>query len=338
LRNLRKNKSRLWLTVLTLVVSLLGCGPAAMASAQYTPLKVPSLAANSERTQALGGVKIVADAGSLSAGDVLIIQLPDEVTLTYAKDNPDADLFVISNDVNQAPNLLFVPDTVSRGVPNGIKADDVALLGVADDEIQIQMLNDASMVDDAYLYLYLRSVIVGDRASGELMLTFEAPANSGFLVSGGTNQGEVIQGKAPQKTKPTEPVEPPTEIKQTAVFTLGRTDYMVGSQTRTMDVAPYSSAGRVFLPLRYVGYALGIAEADIRWDDASKTATLTKGDMVVQVKRGSTTLLVNGTATLMDVAPQIKDGRTMLPFRYLGQAFGADISWDEVKQTVTLNL
>jgi hypothetical protein len=40
----------------------------------------------------------------------------------------------------------------------------------------------------------------------------------------------------------------------------------------------------------------------------------------------------------MDVAPEIKDGRTMLPFRWIAQALGASVEWDEATQTVTVKL
>ena len=93
---------------------------------------------------------------------------------------------------------------------------------------------------------------------------------------------------------------------QTVVFTIGSTEYKVGNVTQTMDVAPYIKGDRTCLPIRYVGYALGIADQNILWDDATKTATLSQGNKVVQVKIGSTTLLVNGVAIAMDVARKLR--------------------------------
>lgn len=130
----------------------------------------------------------------------------------------------------------------------------------------------------------------------------------------------------------------PGETTQTATFVIGSTEYKVGNAAQTMDVAPYIKGDRTYLPIRYVGYALGVAEQNILWDDASKTATLIMGDKVVQVKIGSTTMMVNGVAIAMDVAPEITDGRTMLPFRFIGQAFGADFTWDDATKTVTMNI
>jgi len=55
------------------------------------------------------------------------------------------------------------------------------------------------------------------------------------------------------------------------------------------------------------------------------------------MKIGSTTMLINGAAITMDVAPDIvAPGRTMLPIRWLGQALGATVGWDAETQTVTM--
>ena len=40
----------------------------------------------------------------------------------------------------------------------------------------------------------------------------------------------------------------------------------------------------------------------------------------------------------MDVAAELSNGRTMLPFRWIAQALGAKVNWDEAAQTVTMEL
>jgi len=48
-------------------------------------------------------------------------------------------------------------------------------------------------------------------------------------------------------------------------------------------------------------------------------------------------MLFQGTEIVMDVAPEIVyPGRTMLPVRWVGQALGAQVDWDETDQTVTI--
>lgn len=122
-----------------------------------------------------------------------------------------------------------------------------------------------------------------------------------------------------------------------SAFVIGSTTYTVDGVEATMDVAPFISGDRTYMPIRYVAYALGITDANILWDQASQTVTLMKGDKVVQLTVGSTQLLINGAAITMDVAPMNVDpGRVCLPIRFVAQAFGAEVSWDAATQTVTI--
>jgi len=130
-----------------------------------------------------------------------------------------------------------------------------------------------------------------------------------------------------------------TATKRDSSFVIGATTYTVNGEEQTMDVAPYIKGDRTFMPVRYAALACGVDEANILWDGTNKTVTLIKGDRVAQMKIGSTTMLINGAAITMDVAPEIVyPGRTMLPVRWVGQALGAQVDWDAETQTVTLNV
>lgn len=118
------------------------------------------------------------------------------------------------------------------------------------------------------------------------------------------------------------------------VFTIGQTAYTVDGRAYTMDVAPVIKEGRTLLPLRFAADAAGTQE--IIWDPVRKTVTLIRGDRVVQVTIGSTTMLINGAAITMDVAPEIVDGRTMLPIRWIGMALRANVEWNATARTVTV--
>jgi len=132
----------------------------------------------------------------------------------------------------------------------------------------------------------------------------------------------------------------PDETRATSIFTIDSTTYTVVEQNesveKTMDVAPYIKDGRTFLPLRYVANALGVDDDNIIWDPVTKAVTIFKGDRIAQVTIGSKTMLVNGVTVNMDVAPEITDGRTMLPIRWMGQALGATIDWDAEARSVTV--
>jgi hypothetical protein len=129
----------------------------------------------------------------------------------------------------------------------------------------------------------------------------------------------------------------PGVTKGSAVFTLGQASYVLNGQTVSMPVAPYVKNGRTYLPLRFCGNAIGISDANIWWDSATKTATLKKDNTVVQVKLGSQALYVNGVqVTTMDVAPEVKDGYTMLPIRPVLEALGAKVTFDAATQAVSI--
>lgn len=70
-------------------------------------------------------------------------------------------------------------------------------------------------------------------------------------------------------------------------------------------------------------------------EDIAGSANKAKVAFVV----GSTEYLVNGKVENMDVAPYIKDGRTMVPVRYVAAALGVrpeQVIWDGVNQTATV--
>ncbi|MEW6424456.1 MAG: copper amine oxidase N-terminal domain-containing protein [Bacillota bacterium] len=129
----------------------------------------------------------------------------------------------------------------------------------------------------------------------------------------------------------------PGEQKATVVFTINNTAYTVNGVEKTMDAAPYIKNGRTFIPVRYAAEACGVTSDNILYSEGK--VTLIKGDKVVQLTIGSNVMLINGIAINMDVAAEIVDpGRTMLPFRWLAQALGAKVNWDEATQTVTMEL
>ncbi|MGB9850267.1 MAG: copper amine oxidase N-terminal domain-containing protein [Moorellaceae bacterium] len=128
----------------------------------------------------------------------------------------------------------------------------------------------------------------------------------------------------------------PGRGQQQASFQIGSTTYTVNGVQAVMDVAPYVKDGRTYLPVRYVAYALGIPAENIVWDGTK--ATFIGSNRVVQVTPGSNVLAINGAPVTMDVVAEIVDGRVMVPFRWVAQAFGAQVDWDEATQTVTMQL
>jgi hypothetical protein len=126
-----------------------------------------------------------------------------------------------------------------------------------------------------------------------------------------------------------------TGAPQAAIqFVIGQESYTVGGAVYNTDAAPFIENSRTFVPVRYLGDAIG---ATTNWDGATNTVTLTMGNTVAALVIGSNSITVNGQASPLDVAPVIKDGRTYLPVSAVAEAFGYTVSWDQATQTVSLN-
>jgi hypothetical protein len=129
-------------------------------------------------------------------------------------------------------------------------------------------------------------------------------------------------------------VTPAGQQGRNATFYIGSTIMNVNGANIIMDVAPYIKAGRTYVPVRYLGEALGATTA---WDEATKTVTITKDDKTVVLVIGSTIAKVNGADVQMDVAPEITGvGRTMLPARWVAEGLGYAVGWNEVLKQVVI--
>jgi len=99
-----------------------------------------------------------------------------------------------------------------------------------------------------------------------------------------------------------------------------------------MDAAPLIKDNRTFVPVRFLGNALGVTDSNIQWDKATRTATL-KGKAELVLKDGEKAVTTNGNKQTIDVAPYIiPPGRTMLPARYVAEGLGFTVEWDKANQ------
>jgi hypothetical protein len=97
---------------------------------------------------------------------------------------------------------------------------------------------------------------------------------------------------------------------------------------------PVNVDGRVLVPLREIFEALG---AKIKWDDATKTVTAQKNDVLITYKIGSLTGNRNNEIIQIPVPGRLVEGTTLIPLRFVGEALGAAVSWDEHSKTVIIS-
>jgi len=87
------------------------------------------------------------------------------------------------------------------------------------------------------------------------------------------------------------------------------------------------------VPLRAIFEAM---EASVSWDAQTQTVTGTRGNTVVTLTIGSTSPTVNNRTVTIDQPGVIIDGRTLVPLRFVGEAFGATVDWDSSTRLVTI--
>lgn len=99
------------------------------------------------------------------------------------------------------------------------------------------------------------------------------------------------------------------------------------------DVDPFIENGRTLVPMRAIFEAIG---AEVTWDAATETATSKKDETEVKITKNNTTAYVNGAPVTLDVPAMIKDGRFVVPVRFISESFGCEVGWNDVRKIVTI--
>jgi len=125
----------------------------------------------------------------------------------------------------------------------------------------------------------------------------------------------------------------PLPVFADASFKIGNGKYNINGMLKD-DAAPYIKNGYTYLPLRYVGYAVGIGDNSVYWDKENQSAILSKDGKIVIVKIGAKSIYVDGTIIPTESAAEISKDRVMLPLRAVSEALGCEVEWFPEAQQV----
>lgn len=107
----------------------------------------------------------------------------------------------------------------------------------------------------------------------------------------------------------------------------------VNGEIINFDVDPYIDNGRTMVPIRFISEALG---AKVDWNGTYRLVTITLNDMKIEQKIDKTVAIVNGQEVSFDMPAVIKNDRTMVPVRFVSEALGANVVWEELTRTVVI--
>ncbi len=99
------------------------------------------------------------------------------------------------------------------------------------------------------------------------------------------------------------------------------------------DQPAVMSGSRTLVPLRGVFEAL---DTTVDWKQSTRTVTASKNGTTVVLPLGSKTAKINGKTTTLDVPAKVIKGRTMVPLRFVTEAMGSQVDWNQATQTVTI--
>ncbi|MEW9673287.1 copper amine oxidase N-terminal domain-containing protein [Ammoniphilus sp. 3BR4] len=271
-----------------------------------------------KKDQAIGDIVITeAKAGAIldGSGKELRVELPSDVEI-----NKKGKVEVTDGNLE-----LDVTDltTVSSAVYGGKK--NILVIKVDSKSTKVSTVKISGVTVDV------------DRSVPEGQIVAKVKGNAVVENSGKADDFGKFDASTVAKVAVAEVATPaPGTVYANANFTIDSTTYTVNGVEKTADVAPFIQDGRTFLPIRFVAEAVGVTESNVIWNANTKTVTLIKGDRIAQIQIGSKNLVVNGVSVPMDVAAFVKDGRTVLPLRYVAQALGAEVTWDEATRTVSV--
>ena len=125
-----------------------------------------------------------------------------------------------------------------------------------------------------------------------------------------------------------------TQMGNQVILTLNTTRAVVNGKETSLLSPPTVIQNTTLLPLRFV--ANEVVGAQVEWNSETQTVTITKNGTVVQVTIGSHTAMIDGLPVELEVTPMIKDGVTLLPVRFISEAFDIQVEFESTTKVITL--
>jgi spore germination protein YaaH len=107
----------------------------------------------------------------------------------------------------------------------------------------------------------------------------------------------------------------------------------INGQRVETEVPPVILSGTTFVPLRAVFEKLG---ATVNWISNEKSVTIKYKDKSITLYVNNTKVIINGVSNKLDKPAFIKNGRTMIPIRFVSENLGMTVGWYSPKKLVTI--
>jgi hypothetical protein len=117
-------------------------------------------------------------------------------------------------------------------------------------------------------------------------------------------------------------------------FQIGNNDVVVNNKYKSpLEVSPLIKSGNTLVPLRFISENL---DAKITWNGDKQQIIIEQTNKTMILTVGSTVAYVNGSVKSLEVAPEIINGNTMVPVRFVSETFDTTVKWEPNSMVVDI--
>ena len=121
------------------------------------------------------------------------------------------------------------------------------------------------------------------------------------------------------------------------IFQIGSGNVTSGNIQKILEVPPFIENNRTMVPFRFIGEELG---AKIEWYPEERKVEYILDENVIELWIGENIAKVNGEDVMLDedpsIRPFIKNSRTVVPIRFISEALGFEVNWNEETKEITI--
>jgi uncharacterized lipoprotein YddW (UPF0748 family) len=126
-----------------------------------------------------------------------------------------------------------------------------------------------------------------------------------------------------------------SQILPAAVQAAAPIRIILDGRTLTSDVPPYIIPGVyvTMVPTRLISEGIG---ASVVWSGKDKTVTIRKAGREIVLTSGQTTAMVDGAKVTLAAPATVRNGRVMVPLRFIAEQLGLQVVWIQRSSTIQL--
>lgn len=321
-------------------------------------------------TQQNGYLQVVTNGGSQSIKcrfyyqETAIDDLPPELTITEPKDKTLTNKREIAIKGRTNPGVSVYVGPNQKDVKEDGSFEFAYSLHEGTNDITVTAKKDSGKTTDSTVHVTLDSIApaltvtspadiihsspIWVEGATEKTATIRAngknqkPDSNGnfkimFDLKAGDNTLEIISadeaGNVSKWSKTVKFVPQETIIVKMWV---GRPEAYVGENLVYLQVPPTIVNGRTFVPIRFVSENL---KANVKWDPDTRSVRVDGQNHSSTVFIDSKNAFLDGQPRLLDAAPFISKGSTLIPLRFIAEdTLSAKIEWDANEKRITLTL